>query len=175
MAIAPNGDIFVADGHGRATTANARIVKFDKNGKFIKAWGKKGTGVGEFDCPHTLAFDSRGRLFVGDRQNNRIQIFDQDGNFIAEWKQFGRPSGIFIDKDDVLYVADSESRDGEERLRTERGMPARHPSRERERRFGEVLRSRYKPLSAYDRIRRSRKASPSTRRATCTAPNSRWT
>ncbi len=87
-------------------------MKFDKTGKFIKAWGKKGTGRGEFDCVHTLAFDSRGRLFVGDRQNNRIQIFDQDGNFIAEWKQFGRPSGIFIDKNDAIYVADSESRDG---------------------------------------------------------------
>jgi len=114
VAVAPNGDIFVADGHGRAPNANARIMKFDKNGKFIKTWGKKGTGIGEFDCPHTLAFDSRGRLFVGDRQNNRIQIFDQDGRFIAEWKQFGRPSGIFIDRNDVLYVADSESRDGEE-------------------------------------------------------------
>ena len=113
-AVAPNGDIFVADGHGRAATDNARIVKFDKSGRFIKAWGKRGAGIGEFDGPHTLAFDSRGRLFVGDRQNNRIQIFDQDGVFIAEWKQFGRPSGIFIDKNDVLYVADSESRDGEE-------------------------------------------------------------
>ena len=113
VAVAPNGDIFVADGHGSAPTANARIMKFDKNGKFIKTWGKKGTGIGEFDCPHTLAFDSQGRLFVGDRQNNRIQIFDQDGHFIAEWKQFGRPSGIFIDKNDVLYVADSESREGE--------------------------------------------------------------
>ncbi len=113
VAIAPNGDIFVADGHGRDQTANARIMKFDKNGKFIKTWGKKGKGTGEFDCPHTLAFDSQGRLFVGDRQNNRIQIFDQEGRFIAEWKQFGRPSGIFIDKNDVLYVADSESREGE--------------------------------------------------------------
>ena len=112
-AIALNGDIFVADGHGMAPTANARIMKFDKNGKFLKTWGKKGKGIGEFDLPHTLAFDSQGRLFVGDRQNNRIQIFDQDGRFIAEWKQFGRPSGIFIDKNDVLYVGDSESRDGE--------------------------------------------------------------
>jgi hypothetical protein len=114
VAIASNGDIFVADGHGSAPTANARIMKFDKNGKFLKTWGKKGKGIGEFDCPHTLAFDSHGRLFVGDRQNNRIQIFDQDGHFIAEWKQFGRPSGIFIDKNDVLYVGDSESHEGKE-------------------------------------------------------------
>ncbi len=108
VVIAANGDIFVADGHGGNT--NARIVKFSKEGKFIKAWGKKGTSPGEFDTPHALAMDSKGRLFVGDRANNRIQIFDQEGKFIAEWKQFGRPSGLFIDKNDVLYVADSESR-----------------------------------------------------------------
>jgi sugar lactone lactonase YvrE len=105
--VAPNGDIFVADGHGGNT--NARIVKFDKTGKFIKTWGKKGSEPGEFDGPHTLAMDSRGRLFVGDRGNNRIQIFDQDGNFIAQWTQFSRPSGVYIDKNDVIYVADSES------------------------------------------------------------------
>jgi len=107
VAIAPNGDIFVADGHGG--NSNNRIVKFTKDGKFIKTWGKKGTAPGEFDIPHCLAFDSKGRLFVGDRNNNRIQIFDQDGNFVEEWKQFSRPSGIFIDKNDVIYVADSES------------------------------------------------------------------
>src|SRR6059058_5411611 len=110
VAIAPNGDIFVADGHsgGGTATGNARIMKFDKSGKFIKAWGRKGMGSGEFDVPHTLAFDSRGRLFVGDRQNNRIQIFDQDGKFLDQWKQFSRPSGIFVDKNDVIYVTDSE-------------------------------------------------------------------
>jgi sugar lactone lactonase YvrE len=107
VAIAPNGDIFIADGHGG--NSNNRIVKFTKDGKFIKTWGKKGTGPGEFDLPHCLAFDSQGRLFVGDRNNNRIQIFDQDGNYIEEWKQFSRPSGIFIDKHEVIYVADSES------------------------------------------------------------------
>ncbi len=119
VAIAPNGDIFVADGHTGGGTAqgNARIVKFDKSGKFIKTWGKKGMGPGEFDAPHTLAFDSRGRLFVGDRQNNRIQIFDQDGKFIAQWFQFGRPSGIYIDqRTDTIYVADSESRDARNNL-----------------------------------------------------------
>ena len=107
VAIAPNGDIFVADGHGGNT--NARIVKFSKDGTFIKTWGKKGTAPGEFDTPHALAFDSRGRLFVGDRGNNRIQIFDQDGKLLEQWTQFSRPSGLFIDKNDVLYVADSES------------------------------------------------------------------
>ena len=107
VLITPNGDIFVADGHGEKT--NARIVKFSKDGKFIKAWGKEGKGQGEFDEPHGLAMDSAGRLFVADRANNRIQIFDQDGKFLAEWKQFGRPSGIAIDKNDVIYVADSQS------------------------------------------------------------------
>ena len=114
VAIAPNGDIFVGDGHtgGGTATGNARIMKFDKSGKFIKTWGKKGMGPGEFDVIHTLAFDSRGRLFVGDRQNNRIQIFDLNGKFLAQWFQFDRPSGMYIDKNDLIYVADSESRDG---------------------------------------------------------------
>jgi DNA-binding beta-propeller fold protein YncE len=107
VAIAPNGDIFVADGHGGKT--NSRVVKFDKTGKFIKTWGKKGTAPGDFDIPHAIAFDSKGRLFVGDRNNNRIQIFDQAGNFITAWTQFSRPSGIYIDKNDIIYVADSES------------------------------------------------------------------
>ena len=107
VLVAPNGDIFVADGHGGNT--NARIVKFDKLGKFIKTWGKKGSGPGEMDIPHALAMDSRGRLFLADRGNNRVQIFDQEGNYVDQWFQFSRPSGVFIDKNDIIYVADSES------------------------------------------------------------------
>jgi len=106
VVTAPNGDIFVAEGHG---AGNNRILKFDKTGKFIKEWGKLGTQPGEFDQPHALAFDSRGRLIVGDRNNNRIQIFDQDGKFLQELRQFSRPSGVWVDKNDMLYVADSES------------------------------------------------------------------
>lgn len=109
VIVAKNGDIFVADGHG--PRSNARVVKFDKNGKYIKEWGKHGKGPGEFDTPHGLAFDSKGRLFVADRGNNRIQIFDQDGKYLDEWKQFARPSGVFIDAKDILYVTDSESTD----------------------------------------------------------------
>jgi hypothetical protein len=110
VAIAPNGDIFVAEGHN-VGTGTARIVKFDKDGKYIMQFGKHGSGPGEFEMPHALAFDSKGRLFVGDRGNNRVQIFDQSGKFIADWHQFGRPSGIFIDKHDVLYSTDSESQE----------------------------------------------------------------
>jgi sugar lactone lactonase YvrE len=109
IQVAPNGNIFVAEGHSSSDTANARILVFDKNGKFLREFGKKGKGPGEFDQPHALAMDSRGRLFVGDRSNNRIQILDQDGKFIDEWYQFSRPSGLWIDQNDVLYVADSES------------------------------------------------------------------
>lgn len=105
--VAPNGEVFVADGHGGNT--NARIAKFSADGKFIKAWGSKGTAPGQFDTPHMMAMDSAGRLYVADRVNNRIQIFDQDGQFLDEWKQFGRPSGVYIDKKDNIYVSDSQS------------------------------------------------------------------
>ncbi|PYR68450.1 MAG: hypothetical protein DMF88_09255 [Acidobacteria bacterium] len=108
VAIAANGDIFVADGHIADTPVN-RIMKFSKDGKFIKAWGKRGTGPGEFDTPHSIAIDSRGRIFVADRSNSRVQIFDQDGKFLDQWKQFGRPSGIYIDRNDHMVVADSQS------------------------------------------------------------------
>lgn len=111
VLVAPNGDIFVADGH--RGNSNDRIVKFSKDGRFLKTWGRKGTAPGEFDLPHSLAMDSQGRLFVADLWNNRIQIFDQDGRFLAAWTQFGQPGGLFIDRNDVLYVADSLS--GKER------------------------------------------------------------
>jgi streptogramin lyase len=111
VLIAPDGDIFVSDGHEPGPGHNARVVKLDANGKFIMQWGGHGTDPGQFEMPHALAMDSQGRLFVADRGNNRIQIFDQNGKFIAAWTQFGRPSGIYIDANDVLYVVDSESVD----------------------------------------------------------------
>jgi sugar lactone lactonase YvrE len=109
VLVAPNGDIFVTEGHTGGTVGNDRVSKFSKDGKFIKSWGKRGAGPGEFNSPHTIAMDSKGRLFVGDRSNNRIQIFDQDGKYLDTWTQWARPSGIFIAKDDTMYVADSES------------------------------------------------------------------
>src|SRR5437773_1742871 len=112
-AIAPNGDLFIADGHWpRPTTAQQdgdRIVRYTKDGKFVKDWGKHGKQPGEFMGPHSLALDSQGRLFVADRSNNRVQIFDKDMKFVDEWRHFGRPSGVAILKDDTLVVADSES------------------------------------------------------------------
>ncbi len=99
------GEIFVAMIHG----AGGRIMKFTPEGKFIKSWGEAGSGPGQFSTPHSLAFDSKGRLFVADRGNVRLQIFDQEGKFLEEWKQFSRISGIYITPDDTLYAADSES------------------------------------------------------------------
>jgi DNA-binding beta-propeller fold protein YncE len=107
VLVAPNGDIFVADGHDE--TGNNRIVKFSSDGTYIKEWGSIGSENGEFKEPHALAMDSQGRLFVADRRNNRIQLFDQNGNHLETWTQFGRPSGLYIDKNDNLYSADSES------------------------------------------------------------------
>src|SRR4029077_2717449 len=106
VLVAPNGDIFVAEIHG----GGGLVLKFDPTGRFIKKIGKAngapGSGPGEFDIPHCLAMDAKGRLFVGDRNNNRIQIFDQDLNYIDQTYAFSRPSGLFIDqKNDMLYVA----------------------------------------------------------------------
>ena len=111
---APNGDIFVADGHSGQNAnpppgSTGRILKFNSEGVFIKEWGEIGWAQGQFRTPHSLAFDSQGRLFVADRGNHRIQIFDQDGNYIDSYEQFSRISGLFITPDDMLYAIDSES------------------------------------------------------------------
>jgi streptogramin lyase len=110
VLVAPTGEIFVAEGHSNnPETASARILKFDRNGEFIMQWGQMGNGPTDLMQPHALAMDSRGRLFVGDRSNDRIQIYDQNGNLLDSWYQFSRPSGVFIDANDNIYVADSES------------------------------------------------------------------
>jgi hypothetical protein len=104
VVVAPNGQIFVADGHQFPPNTNTRIVVYSKQGKFIRAWGSPGTGPGEFHELHAIAMDSAGRVLAADRANGRIQIFDQSGKFLQEWRQFGQPRGIFIDPHDVMYV-----------------------------------------------------------------------
>ena len=104
---APDGDIFIVDGHN--PTGNNRIVKLSSDGTFIKAFGETGHGPGQLFGPHAIAMDANGRLFVADRQNMRIVIFDQEGNFLSRWTQFGMPSDIAIDGNGKIYVADSES------------------------------------------------------------------
>ena len=113
IVVAPNGDLFIAEGHSgqqpdAAPDTVARISRFTKDGKFIRSFGRLGSGPAEFKTPHDIAMDAEGRLLVADRGNYRIQILEQDGRFIAEWKQFGRPSGVYL-RDGLIYVADSES------------------------------------------------------------------
>jgi hypothetical protein len=107
---APNGDIFVADGHD--PDSNSRMLKYDREGKFIMQWGQRGTGPTDFNPPHGLAMDKEGRLYVADRGNRAVKRFDQNGKLLDVWTQFGSPSGVFIDKNDILYVADSTDRTG---------------------------------------------------------------
>lgn len=103
VAVGPGGEIYVTDGYG-----NARVMKFTPEGKFLKQWGKKGTGKGEFNLPHSICMDGKGRLYVGDRENNRVQVFDGDGQFLAVLKESGAPYGLFL-KNDRLYVADGRA------------------------------------------------------------------
>ena len=102
IAFAPNGDIFVSDGYG-----NNRITRFDATGRFIKAWGKLGVAPGLFSIPHALAFDSKGRLYVADRNNVRIQIFDVDGQLLDVWSNIIVPWGFWISPQDEIWVCGS--------------------------------------------------------------------
>ena len=148
----PDGNILIADGHWpRPTTMQQdgdRLVWFTRDGKFIKEFGRHGRKPGEFIGPHGLAFDSKGRLFVADRSNNRVQIFDKDMNVIDSWTHFGRPSGIWILKDDTLIVSDWSPTTGLADLMTRRKVAAtaiairleeRYPHRQREGWITEVL------------------------------------
>ena len=102
VAVTPQGDAFVSDGYG-----NRRIVHFDRNGKFVKAWGSEGTGPGQFVLPHSIVVDSQGTLYVADRSNVRIQRFDQSGKFLGEWRNLLVPWGLSVTKDDEIWACGS--------------------------------------------------------------------
>jgi len=108
VVVARDGTIFVTEGHAK-NGPHSRLTKFAPDGTFIARYGSTGQGHLQLSAPHAIALDTEGRLFIGDRDNNRIIIWDQDGNYIDQWTQFGRPSGIYIDHTDTIYVADSES------------------------------------------------------------------
>jgi DNA-binding beta-propeller fold protein YncE len=105
VSIGANGDVFVTDGHSGNQSKAGRVMKFSRDGTFIKSWGRMGTEQGNFRDPHDLYVGgSKGYVYVADRQNNRIQVFDQDGNFITAWRQFGQPSSVYVDTQDNIYV-----------------------------------------------------------------------
>lgn len=99
IAFAQNGDFYIADGYG-----NSRVVKFNQEGKFLMAWGKKGAGPGEFNLPHAIRLDAAGQVYVGDRENDRVQVFDANGKFLRQFGGFA-PFGLFITPDQTLFVA----------------------------------------------------------------------
>ena len=107
VVVAPDGNVFIADGHN--ASGNNRVMKLTSDGQFIMSWGQRGYAPGEFRGLHGIDMDSRGRIFVADRNNNRVQIFDQEGMHLASWTQFGRPSGIAFDVNGQIFVTDSES------------------------------------------------------------------
>jgi sugar lactone lactonase YvrE len=101
--VAANGDFFVADGY-----RNSRVVQFSRDGKFIRIiGGTKGTEPGQFNLPHAVVLDSKGRIIVADAENSRIQVFDPNGKFLEEWNDFiAKPRGaMYITADDTLYVS----------------------------------------------------------------------
>ncbi len=105
LALGPDGEIFISDGYG-----NARIHKYSPDGEYIMSWGAPGTGPGEFDLPHCVRVDRHNRVLVADRVNNRIQFFTLDGEYIDEWDGFLHPDTIFIDDNDIVYVAELDQR-----------------------------------------------------------------
>ena len=104
VAVAANGDVFVVQGHTPGARGDARVLKFDKSGRFLKQWGGKGTGPGQFDVAHGAAIDAKGLLWVMDRENQRIQVFDGDGTFVREMKYKGLPCSVAIGRDFVYMV-----------------------------------------------------------------------
>ena len=91
--------VYVSDGYG-----NARVMKFTYDGQFVTTWGKHGTGPSEFNTVHSVGVDSKGRVFVSDRENNRIQIFDENGKFLKMWTHLGATQNLFITQNDEMWV-----------------------------------------------------------------------
>jgi len=104
VAIAANGDIFVAQGHTPGENGDARVLKFDKTGKFITQWGGHGKEPGKFEVAHSIAFDNQGQLWVADRENQRIQVFDTNGKYVREMKYAGLPCAFEIGREYVYMV-----------------------------------------------------------------------
>jgi sugar lactone lactonase YvrE len=104
VGLARNGDVFIVQGHTPGPRGDARVLKFDKTGRFIKSWGGKGTGPGQFEVAHGIAIDAQGLLWVADRENQRIQIFDADGTFVREHKYAGLPCSLDIGKQYIYMV-----------------------------------------------------------------------
>lgn len=109
VTTAPNGDIYVLDGHG--ADGNNRVVKFDRAGRYLLEWGGTGPGpaAGEMGDAHAIAMDSQGRIFIADRWNIRVLIFDQTGAFLEQWTHLGPVSDIYIDASDVIYVTGTQT------------------------------------------------------------------
>ncbi len=127
VAFAANGDFYVSDGYG-----NSRVMKYSKEGRFLKSWGKKGTGPGEFNTPHAIVVDAKGRVYVGDRENKRIQVFDAEGGFLREWTQLGSPWGLEMTADQHIFMSDGYANrvvklDTEGRLLGTLGSPGKLP------------------------------------------------
>lgn len=102
LVFAPNGDIFVADGE----STNTRIVKYSKDGTFLKMWGTKGAGPGQLQTPHSIVMNAHGRLYVANRGNKRVEIYDREGGYLGQITNAATPYGLAITPDGILYVAD---------------------------------------------------------------------
>lgn len=127
VAFGANGDVYIADGYG-----NSRVVRLSRDGKYRGAWGKRGTGPGEFNLPHSIAVDARGQVYVADRENRRIQVFTVDGAFVSQWRHVGKPFGLYLTRDQRLFVTDGEAHtvaayDLEGKELTRWGAPGRAP------------------------------------------------
>jgi DNA-binding beta-propeller fold protein YncE len=104
VAVSPDGDIYVADGYG-----NSRVVKFTKEGKYVKEWGSKGKQPGQFNLVHAIFLDNKGRVYVGDRENERVQVFDTEGKFLEQWRDCGAPYGLFLEGGKRMLLADGRA------------------------------------------------------------------